>query len=115
LLAAIEGGSCLRRLREVADSVVARELPLLVPPAPGDPVIGALIGSADLVYTDGGRLVVVDFKTDDLGSDDELAARVGHYRPQLERYAAALQSALELDEPPAMELWFLAADRIVRL
>jgi len=102
-------------LREVAGSVVARELPLLVPPAPGDPVVGALIGSADLVYTDGGRLVVVDFKTDDLESADELAARVAHHRPQLERYAAALQSALELDEPPAMELWFLAADRIVRL
>ena len=115
LLAAIEGGSCLRRLREVAGSVVARELPLLVPPAPGDPVVGALIGSADLVYTDGGRLVVVDFKTDDLGSAGELPARVAHHRPQLERYAAALQSALELDEPPAMELWFLAADRIVRL
>jgi len=95
--------------------VVARELPLLLLPAPHDPVIGALIGSADLVYTEGERLVVIDFKTDEVASGDELAALVTHYRPQLERYAAALQSALALDAPPAMELWFLAADRIVRL
>ncbi|HQN95009.1 MAG TPA: UvrD-helicase domain-containing protein [Thermoanaerobaculales bacterium] len=115
LLAVIEGGGCLRRLRELGDRVLARELPLLLPPAPGDPVVGALIGSADLVYAEGGRLVVVDFKTDELDSPEEVAARSAHHRPQLERYAAALQSALALDEPPAMELWFLAADRIIRL
>ena len=115
LSAAIEGGGCLRRLRELGDRVLARELPLLLPPAPGDPVVGALIGSADLVYAEGGRLVVVDFKTDELDSPEEVAARSAHHRPQLERYAAALQSALALDEPPAMELWFLAADRIIRL
>jgi len=115
VLSVIEGGGCLRRLSEIADRVVARELPLLLPPAPGDPVVGALSGSADLVYLEGDALVVVDFKTDELASEEALAARVAHHRLQLERYAGALQSALELEELPAMELWFLAADRIVRL
>ena len=115
VLAVIEDGACLRRLSEIADRVVARELSLLLPPAPGDPVVGALVGSADLVVADSDGLVVVDFKTDELASEGELAGRVAHHRPQLERYAAALQSALDLDRRPAMELWFLAADRIVRL
>ena len=115
LLSRIEAGGCLRRLGELADRVAARELPLVLPPAPGDPVVGALVGTADLVYAEEDRLVVVDFKTDELKTEDELAARAAVHRPQLERYAAAIRSALELDEPPAMELWFLAADRIVRL
>jgi ATP-dependent exoDNAse (exonuclease V) beta subunit len=115
VLAVVESGGCLRRLAELADRVVARELPLLMPPAPGDAVLGAVAGSADLVYVEGDGLVVVDFKTDELASEDAIAGRVAHYRPQLERYAAALRSALALDQPPVMELWFLTADRIVRL
>jgi ATP-dependent helicase/nuclease subunit A len=115
VLAAVEGGGCLRRLSEIADRVVARELPLLLSPALDDPVVGALAGSVDLVYVEGDRLVVVDFKTDELASEGALAERVAHHRPQLERYAAALESALSLALRPAMELWFLAADRIVRL
>jgi len=104
LLSRIEAGGCLRRLGELADRVAARELPLVLPPAPGDPVAGALIGTADLVYAEEGRLVVVDFKTDQLETDDELATRAAHHRPQLERYAAAVQSALALDQRPAIEL-----------
>jgi ATP-dependent exoDNAse (exonuclease V) beta subunit len=115
LLSRIEAGGCLQRLGELADRVVARELPLVLPPAPVDPVVGALVGTADLVYTEEGRLVVVDFKTDELNTEDELAARAAYHRPQLERYAAAIQSALALETLPAMELWFLAADRIIRL
>jgi ATP-dependent helicase/nuclease subunit A len=115
LLGTIRGGTCLSRLGEIADRVVARELPLLLPPGPGDPVVGALIGSADLVYLEAGRVIVADYKTDAVRRDRELAERAQHYRLQVERYGGAVQSALDLDEAPLMELWFLAADRIVRL
>jgi ATP-dependent exoDNAse (exonuclease V) beta subunit len=114
VLSVIEGGGCLRRLSEIADRVVARELPLLLPPAPGDPVVGALAGSVDLVWVNGDGLVVVDFKTDEVASEEALAGRIAHHRPQLERYAAA-SSRPSVASRPAMELWFLAADRIVRL
>ena len=115
LIERVRNGTCLARLGEIADLVVARELPLLLVPEPGDPVLGALVGTADLVYREAGRLVVADYKTDAVASDRELAERAERYRDQLDRYAGALQSALELDEPPATELWFLAADRIMRL
>ncbi len=115
LVERIAAGDCLGRLQELAGEVVSRELPLLLPPMPDDPVLGAVVGAADLVYRDGGRLVVADYKTDRVDDGPELAARVAAYRPQLERYAAALEQALDLPGPPLTELWFLHADRIVRL
>jgi ATP-dependent helicase/nuclease subunit A len=107
-------GSCLDRLGELNDRVVARELPLLLAPD-GVSAVGAITGAADLVYREDGRLVVADFKTDPLESDDEIERRTERYRVQLELYARALEEALDLAEAPAMELWFLHADRIVRL
>lgn len=115
LLATMRRGACLARLGEIADGVVARELPLLLPPEPDDPVVGALVGTADLVYRTDEELVVADYKTDAITGDEQLGARVERYRPQLERYAGAIQSALGLAQRPLMELWFLAVDRIVRL
>jgi ATP-dependent helicase/nuclease subunit A len=113
LLATMARGGCLNRLQELADQVLARELPLLLPPEGG--TVAAIVGTADLVYRDNGLLVVADYKTDAVSEGAELDARVEAYRPQLALYARALAEALELSEPPLMELWFLAADRIVRL
>ncbi len=113
LLSRIENGQCLRRLEAVADYVLARELPLLLPP--GDDAVGAIVGTADLVYRDNGRLAVVDFKTDAVIAEAEIQQRADVYRVQLELYARALEESLDLAEPPWMELWFLHADRIVRL
>jgi len=59
--------------------------------------------------------VVADYKTDAVVTEDGLAERSEHYRPQLDLYALALREALNLDYTPATELWFLSADRIVML
>jgi ATP-dependent helicase/nuclease subunit A len=112
LLERLADGRCLNRLQELADQVLARELPLLLPADEG--TVATIVGTADLVYRDNGRLVVADYKTDAI-AEHELDARVEIYRPQLALYARALSEALELPEPPLMELWFLSADRIVRL
>ncbi|HEX5096797.1 MAG TPA: UvrD-helicase domain-containing protein [Acidimicrobiia bacterium] len=52
-----------------------------------------LEGYVDLIYRDGDGLVVVDYKTDAVGSDDELAARLDHYRIQGAAYALAVAQA----------------------
>jgi ATP-dependent exoDNAse (exonuclease V) beta subunit len=113
VLARIESGECLRRLGDLADQVLARELPVLLPP--GDDAVGAIVGAADLVYRDNGRLVVADYKTDAVIGEIEIQQRADVYRPQLELYARALREALDLGEPPFIEVWFLDADRIVRV
>ncbi len=108
-------GRCLATLSDLGDDVVARELPVLVPAGEDDPAVSAILGVADLVYRRNGRLVVADYKTDALRDDDEIAARAEHYRPQLELYARAVSEALNLPDPPLLEIWFLSADRIVEL
>jgi len=115
LLEKLHRGVCLRRLGELSEAVVARELPLLLPPGADDPVLGAVVGTADLVYRENGGLVVADYKTDAVETDREIEERTEAYRPQLELYARAIEEALGLEQPPGMELWFLSADRIVRL
>jgi ATP-dependent exoDNAse (exonuclease V) beta subunit len=107
-------GRCMERLASLAGAVVARELPLLLPP-PDERVLGFVTGNVDLVYREGSGLVVADYKTDRLGGEEALRDRVERYRPQVEIYARALAEALELDETPRTELWFLDLDRIVRL
>jgi ATP-dependent exoDNAse (exonuclease V) beta subunit len=74
-------------------------------------------GIVDLLYRDpeDGRLVVADYKTDRVQDDETLAERARVYEPQVRIYARALQKALGLDHEPHNELWFLDADRIVRL
>jgi len=117
LLARIAAGSCLERLSAVAPSVVARELPVFgweeVEEGPGAVVSGIV----DLVYRDpdDGRLVVVDYKTDSVEDASTLEERARAYEPQVAAYAEILRDALDLEEEPHAELWFLAADRIIRL
>ncbi len=61
------------------------------------PVEGlTLEGYVDLVYRDAGAadgLVVVDYKTDAIRNEDDLAARLAHYRVQGAAYAIAVSAA----------------------
>ena len=117
LLARIAAGPCLERLSALAPGVIARELPVFGweehEGAPGAVVSGIV----DLVYRDpdDSRLVVADYKTDALDDEAALEERIRVYEPQVRTYAKILSDALDLDEEPHVELWFLAADRIVRL
>jgi len=108
-----------QRLRELAPRVVARELPIAVAGAAADasgPVAG-VVGTLDLLYRDGdgGRLVVADFKSDALQSEEEVPARLERYRPQLEAYGRAVRDALGSSVAPRLELWLLALDLVVPL
>jgi ATP-dependent helicase/nuclease subunit A len=116
LVDSLPGSGCLRRLAELATAVAARELDIVALPE-GDDGTSVVSGVADLLYTDldDGQLVVADYKTDVVESDAEIETRIESYRPQLEIYARALETALDLDYRPRTELWFLHADRIVRL
>jgi ATP-dependent exoDNAse (exonuclease V) beta subunit len=86
--------------------VLARELPLLVPPADtGKDEHLYASGVIDLVYRDPRtrEIVVADYKTD--RGDASLAVRT--YSPQLQEYARALMDAWILDTMPRTELWLL--------
>lgn len=115
----------LERLAGLRDQIVARELPVLSTPVesrrpgPGDPKaqpapVALHAGSIDLVYRDptSGQLVVVDYKTDRADTDAEVEALTERYAPQGRVYVDALREALQLDQPPRFELWFLHAGRV---
>ena len=110
-------GRCLERLGEISANLVGREIAIAAPPDPEVGPVGAITGFVDLVYRDpvDGRLVVADYKTDEVAGEGSVAERVHVYEPQVRIYARALRDALDLDHEPHIELWFLAADRIVRL
>ncbi len=108
----------VERLRAIAPRIVARELPVLLPPAadfPDDPgPIGFISGAIDLLYREegGGRYVVADYKTDEVRDDVELTARAAAYASQGGLYVRAVREALGLSETPRFELWFLAVGKI---
>jgi ATP-dependent exoDNAse (exonuclease V) beta subunit len=116
LLDQLQCSQCLAKLAELAPSVAARELDIAARPDDDDGT-SVVSGAVDLLYTDpsDGRLVVADYKTDAVETDTEIDERCERYRPQLETYARALRLALDLEEEPHLELWFLRPDRIVRL
>jgi ATP-dependent helicase/nuclease subunit A len=117
LIDRIAGGTSLRRLGSVASRVVGREIAIVAPPDPDRGPAGAITGFVDLVYRDpdDDRLVVADYKTDAVETNEEIDQRVRIYEPQVKAYACAIREGLGLDSEPHVELWFLAADRIVRL
>ncbi|HYC22880.1 MAG TPA: UvrD-helicase domain-containing protein, partial [Candidatus Bathyarchaeia archaeon] len=114
-------GPLLARLVHLAPHVIARELPVLLPPpddrddASGGAAVGFVSGAIDLVYRDplDGALVVVDFKTDVVEGEAEIAERAAAYSSQGSAYTQALREALRLAQPPRFELWFLHPGRIV--
>lgn len=106
-------GSLLPGLRSLAGSIVARELPVLVPPQDAAGPVGFVSGAIDLLYRDPetGELVVADHKTDDVDGD-ELEARAAVYAAQGAVYTRAVAQALGLERRPRFELWFLRAGRV---
>jgi ATP-dependent exoDNAse (exonuclease V) beta subunit len=74
--------------RAVASGRWWREVPVGAPV--GETVLEGFI---DLLFEEDGQLVVVDYKTDSLETEEEIAARSGHYRIQAGSYALALQEA----------------------
>jgi ATP-dependent exoDNAse (exonuclease V) beta subunit len=77
--------------------------------------VGVVSGAIDLLYSDpgDGRIVIADYKTDEVATDEEIQARAAVYAPQGELYARAVREALELEEAPRFELWFLRVGRVV--
>jgi ATP-dependent exoDNAse (exonuclease V) beta subunit len=111
-------GPLLARLKAIGPHIVARELPVLLPPGddPGAPA-GFVSGTIDLVYRDPdtGEVVIADYKTDEVPTEEEFAGRVAAYALQGASYRRALREALALPGEPRFELWFLQADRIERV
>ena len=113
LLEQADRSGILYELFDRREQILGREIPvLLADPEHG----GAIVGTLDLLYRDPatGQLVVADFKTDTLSSADELESRASHYLGQGRVYQDAVAQMFPDEEPPAFELWFLAANRIVR-
>lgn len=111
-------GPLLGHLRDLREHVLAREMPVLLPPdGNGHGPVGVVVGTVDLLYRDPstGRLVVADYKTDDPDVPGGVEERVKVYAPQGATYVRALSEALDLEEPPRFELWFLRADRVVEV
>ena len=86
-----------------------------ITPATFGPIAG-ISGVIDLLLRDpeSGELLVVDYKTDQVDDEQALAERAAHYHPQLATYAEALKQALDLDNAPPTELWFVTSDRVWR-
>jgi ATP-dependent helicase/nuclease subunit A len=116
LLETFVAGPFLARMRRLKDRILARELPILLPPGEGDrSPVGVVSGAIDLLYRDpdDGRIVIADYKTDEVGTEKEVQARAAVYASQGELYARAIQEALELAEMPRFELWFLRAGAVL--
>jgi ATP-dependent exoDNAse (exonuclease V) beta subunit len=108
-------GSLFARLRELSDQIVARELSVLRPPSDEEGPVGFRAGVIDLVYHDpsSDRLVVVDYKTDQVAEPSELESRAETYAEQRAAYRHALEDAFDLSYTPRFEFWFLDADTSV--
>jgi len=115
VLSKLRRGRLLARLCGLAEHVVSRELPVLLPPAgEGRSAVAFVAGSIDLCYRDPetAEWVVADYKTDRIAGDADLAERVSLYTSQGRIYQRALREALGLRSDPRFELWFLDADRV---
>jgi ATP-dependent helicase/nuclease subunit A len=114
LLAALRESELWRTHAALAPHTIARELPvLLCGEEAGEGAVGATVGAIDWIYWDAaaGEPVVVDFKTDRVANDADLADRVRAHRSQTALYRRAVTEAFGLARPPRVELWFLAAAR----
>ena len=113
LIARFGRGALFARLQALREHVVARELPVLLPPQPGDGAQGFVAGSIDLVLRDpaSDELVVVDYKTDAAEPDAPEPGRSEDYTRQGSVYRRALAEALGLATLPRFEFWWIAADR----
>jgi ATP-dependent helicase/nuclease subunit A len=77
------------------------------------PTWGSDSGRIDLLYRVNGAWRLIDFKTDEIRDDDDLANALNEHRPQVGRYAEAVQQLL--GETPQAALCFLDAMGEVKL
>jgi ATP-dependent helicase/nuclease subunit A len=115
VVAELRRGRLLSKLCGLAEHVVSRELPVLLPPAAEERrAVAFVAGSIDLCYRDPetAEWVVADYKTDRVVSDADVAERVALYTDQGRSYQRALREAFGLQSDPRFELWFLDADRV---
>ena len=73
-----------------------------------------LQGVIDCFFLEEGELVVVDYKTDRVETDEEIQSRAEHYRRQLETYADALRRIFGLPVKEKL-LFFLYPEKAVKL
>ncbi len=103
------------RFRVIGPHILGREVPTLAAPDPGEDEgpVGFYAGAIDLLYRDPdtGDVVVADWKTDGVPTDEALAARVAAYTLQLAHYQRVVGQALE--GRVRGELWFLRRGMIV--
>ena len=112
VLARMRSNGLRERLTRVGASVVARELPVVgPPPATGGPrdAVSFTAGAVDLLIREGDELVVVDFKTDEVETAEDVERRAAAHASQGTTYTELIATALDLAHPPAFELWFLSA------
>jgi len=115
LLDTFAGGELFERFLALGPEIAGREIPLLLPPGDGEEApVGFLSGAVDMLYRDRstGRLVIVDYKTDQVEAEEEIRQRAEVYAGQEAHYSGGIQEALSLEYHPAVELWFLWPDRM---
>ena len=102
---------CPKPLREFRFSLLL-DAARLYPGAEGEDLL--LQGVVDCCLEEDGELVLIDYKTDSVRTEEEIAARAEHYRGQLLAYRDALQ---RIFQKPVKEgvLFFLTPGREVRL
>jgi ATP-dependent exoDNAse (exonuclease V) beta subunit len=103
-------GPLIERLAAVGPHLIARELPLLLPPgrSPQAPV-GFVSGAIDLLYRDprDGAMVIADYKTDRVENPEEIRTRAHSYAGQGRIYLQGVREALDIEGDFRFELWFL--------
>jgi len=58
-----------------------------------------------------GKLVVVDYKTDRVDSDEDIAAKTAYYEPQLAQYQKAVVTVVGVDDVSAQLVFAAPAPR----
>ncbi len=106
---AFASGPLFERFVRAGQGPHARELPVLLPGDPeGSGPVGCISGSIDLIYReDSGDIVIVDYKTDAVQGEDALGERAARYGNQGALYQRAVREAMQLEQDPRFELWFL--------
>ena len=115
LLESWASGPLFGALRALAPRVVARELPILLPPQPDGGSVGFISGTIDLLYRDprSDALVVGDYKTDRVPATEPLIRHSRTYAAQGAVYQRAVRDAFQLSYLPRFELWYLRRGEIV--
>ena len=73
-----------------------------------------LQGVVDCCIEENGRLCIIDYKTDAVRTDADIAQRSAYYTGQLRAYAAALTRIFGMEVSDCV-LYFLAAGKTVKI